>query len=418
MEKPAEELRLDNWRKQVQTIGFRGAVIALLKDHVSTIEDRNKLKTTIKRLRKYEPDLEIIRELLKNPHWKSTVEDIIDNLPHTNAEPEILFVFRGGGNVPTIPAMDEKKVYFSSGDTLYAIDGVTGQVAWRKKNPHKTWYPVFLEGEALYATSGKTLVALNKNTGNVLWVFRSEKHLTAPFSSNGQVYVGSHEGTLFSLNSRTGQRLWSFNVPKRIDIGNDSWNDLVFAVSEEGIVYGIRTNDGECLWQFRISSKVGSIPAVKDGLVVFGAEDHKIYALLANSGQLLWEFTSGGKVYATPCIYDDVVYCGSRDRHLYALDIDTGEEIWRIRTLGYVSSPAVSGGMVYFSAQGRIYSVNAESYKMRWCFPLGFSVATPPVIKGRRLYTGTQGGQMLCLRLIERLTEHTAARVIKEFLGG
>ncbi len=416
MQETVDTQTAKKWRKQVQAIGFRGAVIALLKEHVATIENIEKLRTTIKRLRKYEPDLEIIQQLLRNKHWKHDVEGIIERLPHTNAEPEVLFVFRGGGNVPTIPATDGKKVYFSSGQTLYSDDAITGQVSWRKKHPQKTWQQVLLKNHILYAASGKILYALDKTSGRLLWKFQSTKDLTSPFCSKDHVFIGSYQGTLYALNSQDGQKCWTFNVSKRIDVGNSTWHGLVFAASEQGTVYGIRISDGECVWNFSVSSRIGSIPSVKYGLVVFGAEDYKIYALLANSGQLYWEFMTGGKVHATPHIAGDVVYCGSRDRHLYAIDIEAGKEFWRFKALGYVSSPTVSGNMAYFSTPGRIYAVSTKGHKMRWCFPLGFPVATAPVVEGRKLYTGTVEGQLICIKLEEKLTEQTAARVLKRFM--
>ncbi len=416
LEKSGNKWEFDAWNDLIRAAGFRAAAVAFLKEQLTAARDRHKLKNTIKRLRKYEPDLEIVKHLLKNHHWKNTVKKIIEHLPHTNADPEVLFVFRGGGNVPTVPAADGKKIYFGSGQTLYAIDAVSGQVSWRKRNPQKSWYPVFLGNKTLYASSGKNMFAIEKRSGRILWTFRSDKHLTAPLCCNSLVFAGTLEGTLYALDCQSGKKLWTFNAARRIDVATGTWKDIVPAVSEEGVAYGIRSTDGECTWHFRAPGKIGSLPAVGEGLVVFGTENHKICALLANSGQLFWEFTTKGRVYATPCISDNIVYCGSRDRHLYALDAETGKEVWRFKALGYVSSPTIQGKMVYFSTPGRIYSVSAEDHKMRWCFPLGFPVATPPVLHGRFLYTGTVEGQMLCLRLTENLNEQTAAIVLKKFL--
>ncbi len=416
MDQADSQAKEKSWANSVRSLGFKGAVVAFLKENVKKIENRDRLKASIERLRKYEPDSTIVNLLLRNPYWKSAINKLVEELPHTNAQPEVLFVFRGGGNVPTIPATDSKRVYFTSGQTLYSIDAVTGQVVWRKKSRRWTWHQVFLHGDTLYAASGKTLYALNKHNSRLLWLFRSEKHLTAPFATHQQVFIGSYEGTLYAIESNSGEKLWTFNVSRRIDVANGFWDNSICAVSEDMHLYSVRTDDGECRWRFPVASKVGSIPMVKKGLVVFGAENHKIYALLASSGKLFWEFCTRGKVWATPCISEDRVYCGSRDGKLYALDLETGKSIWHFKALGYVSSPAVEGEMVYFSTPGRIYAVSTEDYKMRWCFPLGFSVATSPVVEGRKLYSGTIGGQLVCLELAENLDEQGAARVLKTFL--
>ena len=54
-----------------------------------------------------------------------------------------------------------------------------------------------------------------------------------------------------------------------------------------------------------------------------------------------------------------MVYVGSNDGRLYALDVETGQEKWRFKTGGPVaSSPAIAGGVVYFSSlDGYLYAV-------------------------------------------------------------
>jgi outer membrane protein assembly factor BamB len=54
-----------------------------------------------------------------------------------------------------------------------------------------------------------------------------------------------------------------------------------------------------------------------------------------------------------------MIYIGSFDGRLYALDARTGQEKWSFKTDGEVySSPAVAGGVVYFSStDGYLYAV-------------------------------------------------------------
>ena len=67
--------------------------------------------------------------------------------------------------------------------------------------------------------------------------------------------------------------------------------------------------------------------------------------------ELVWKFQTGGAVNSSPAVSGGIVYFGSEDGNLYAVDIKTGQEKWKFQTEGMVfSSPAVSGGMVYLGS--------------------------------------------------------------------
>jgi len=67
--------------------------------------------------------------------------------------------------------------------------------------------------------------------------------------------------------------------------------------------------------------------------------------------ELVWTFKTDVRNVgfgSSPAVAGGVVYVGSLDNWLYALDAETGQEKWRFKTDGEVySSPAVAGGMVY-----------------------------------------------------------------------
>jgi len=83
-----------------------------------------------------------------------------------------------------------------------------------------------------------------------------------------------------------------------------------------------------------------------------------------------WKFRTEGRVISSPAVSGGLVYVGSTDRHLYAVDRTTGAQRWRFATEGAIaSSPAVADGLVFISsADGNIYAVDAESGAERWRF--------------------------------------------------
>ena len=64
-----------------------------------------------------------------------------------------------------------------------------------------------------------------------------------------------------------------------------------------------------------------------------------MYALDAATGRLRWAYTTGSCVRSSPAVTGGTVYFGGYDRKVYALDAATGRLRWAYTT-GDASSPA------------------------------------------------------------------------------
>ncbi len=404
------------WQTQVKAVGFREAAIGFLRDRLYREYEKKRADSLIRRLSKYEPQQEIVKLLCQNPAWQQRAEELIYELPEVTADPHVQFVFTGAGNVPRVPVLEENRLYFGCGDTFYGLDAQNGEVIWSVKATGKNWSLAHLSESSVYVSSAGRLHALSPADGSERWRFAVDKGLTSPIAHQDRVFVGSEGGTLYAVDAERGQRLWTFNVVKAISLAAGIWQNKVYAASKDHSVYALDMDDGECLWHFTTGAKIYGTPFVSDGVVYVTSADHKVYALFAASGQVLWSFTTGSEIHTSPFEHEGLVYVSSRDKHLYVLDAEDGKELWRYKTLGYPSSPAACRGMVYFSAQGRVYGISVADHKMRWCFPLGFSVATSPVTGRRRIYVGTLEGKLVCLKLKTELDEQGATRVLKDFL--
>ena len=411
-----EKTSQENWEVQVKAVGFRETAIGFLRDRLYREYDKTRADNLIRRLGKYEPQQEIVKLLCQNPAWRQRAEELILELPEVTADPQTHFVFNGEGNVPKVPILGENRLYFGCGQNFYGLDAETGTVIWQLQNPGKRWSTAHLSEQSLYVSSAGILHSLSPEDGNERWCFEVKKGLTSPFSHHDRVFVGSEEGTLYAVDVEHGDRLWTFNVAKTISVASGVWQNKIFAASKDHSLYAVNMDDGECLWHFTTGAKIYGTPHVSEGAVYLTSADHKIYALFAASGQVLWSFTTGDEVHCSPFEDDGKVYVSSRDRHLYILDAEDGKELWRYKTLGYPSSPTACRGMVYFSVQGRVYGISVADRKMRWCFPLGFPMATSPVTGPKRIYVGTLQGQLVCLKLKTELDEQGSTQVLKEFL--
>jgi outer membrane protein assembly factor BamB len=404
------------WRAQVEAVGFREAAIGYLRDRLYQEYEKNRADSLIRRLSKYEPQLEIVKLLCQNPAWRQRAEELISELPEVTADPQVQFVFKGAGNIPKVPVLEENRLYFGCGDTFYGLNGQTGEVIWKVEAPGKIWSAAHFSENSVLVSSPGGLHALSPEDGSERWHLTVDKRLGSPYAHQDKVFAGSAEGTLYAVDAEKGKRLWTFNVVKAISVASGIWQNKVYAASKDHSLYAIDMDDGECLWHFTTGDKIYSTPYVSDGVVYLTSADHKVYALFAASGQVLWSFTTGSEIHTSPFEQDGLVFVSSRDKKLYVLDAENGKELWRYKTLGYPSSPTTCRGMLYFSAQGRVYGIGVADHKMRWCFPLGFSHATAPVAVKRRIYVGTLEGKLVCLRLKTELDEQGATQVLKEFL--
>jgi outer membrane protein assembly factor BamB len=168
-------------------------------------------------------------------------------------------------------------------------------------------------------------------------------------------------------------------------------------------------------WKFATKGMVISSPAVAKGVAYVGSTDGNLYAVDLESGAQKWKFETKVRVTSSPALADGVVYFGSYDGKFYALDADNGQLKWKFQTGGekrfagkhlhgsqpdgetmpdpfdfYLSSPAVSGGTVYFgSGDGNVYALDAASGKLRWKFHTGDVVHASPAIAGGTLFIGS-----------------------------
>lgn len=409
MSKPEQDRQ--QWQNRLRSVGFRETGIAYLRERLCQAEPKERVARLIRCLSKYESQRNIAQLLGQNQTWRQQLE-----FPEMTSNPQIHFLFRAAGNIPNPPTVGENRLYFGCGENFYALQADTGEVIWQRRRPGKSWTAAWLTEDDLYVCSDGRLYNLAPADGAERWVFTVNKTLTAPYADQGRVFVGSEEGTLYALDAEAGRRLWTFNVVRRIAVAPGGWQNRIFAVSQDHSLYAIEMDEGECAWHFTTRGKIYACPYISDEVVYLTAADHKVYALHAGRGRRLWSFTTGGEMRTSPVEKDGLVYAGSHDKHLYVLRARDGQEVWRQRMFGYPSSPSVTSGMVYFSAQGRVYGFSVATHRMRWCFPLGFAVATSPVLGHGRLYVGTLEGRLLCLKFTTQLDEQGAAHMLKQFI--
>jgi len=83
-----------------------------------------------------------------------------------------------------------------------------------------------------------------------------------------------------------------------------------------------------------------------------------------------WKFRAGGPIVSTPAVSGGLVFFGSSDHNVYAVDAHSGALRWKFPTHGRVTaSPALAGGTLYIeSFDGNFYALDAASGRQLWKF--------------------------------------------------
>ena len=141
-------------------------------------------------------------------------------------------------------------------------------------------------------------------------------------------------------------------------------------------------------------------------------------------GTLKWTFATGGPIHSSPAVSGGTVYFGSRDYNIYALDAATGDKLWSYKTDSWVeSSPVVVGGVLYCgSNDGNLYALDAGTGEKLWSFSAPYAIRSSPAVADGIVYFGCDDHHVYAVDVAtgEELwkgdTEHTviSAPVVSE----
>jgi outer membrane protein assembly factor BamB len=176
-------------------------------------------------------------------------------------------------------------------------------------------------------------------------------------------------------------------------------------------------------WTFKAAGPIVTTPAIADGVVYIASLSGHLYAIDQQTGAEKWNFKSRMPIASSPAIADGLVYFVSSAGSLAAIDATNGQPRWvhaveherrfeaqNLHGYGptsqtipdawdmFVSSPAVSGGRVFFgSGDGNVYAIDAKSGVLQWKFPTGDVVHASPAVADGIVYVGSYDGRFYAL---------------------
>lgn len=277
--------------------------------------------------------------------------------------------------------------------------------------------PLVHDGLVFFGSGDHNIYALDAHTGQLRWKYMAADVIhSSPSIANGVLYIGCWDGAMYAINSATGKLIWKFatgidpthfmqGIPGSVAVVDG----VVVFGSRDSKIYALNANTGEQLWhQDNAGSWVIASPAVKDGVVYITTSDTmKFRALELKTGKSLFDIPYKAYSFSSPAVASGHAYFGSFDGVVYDVDLAarklhskfrvnaalTHKELLtedghlnsviiygpvgpdgksnntldaaivgvdRLLLLGSIlSSPAVSGGVVYVaSTDGSVYALD------------------------------------------------------------
>lgn len=243
---------------------------------------------------------------------------------------------------------------------------------------------------------------------------------SSPVLGGGVVYVTTYatpKGSLVALDEKSGAISWSFVASGPIGSTPYLIEELGLVVfgSDDGFLYAVDLS-GKEVWRYRhsflksfsLSSAplfVSSSPTA--GTLYFGTSDSagNIYALAVEGKQkptLLWSHPTGSSsvpagVPGSCAFVAGALFVGANDGKVYSLDASTGKLRWSMQTMSIVySSPAFgqdTSRLFVGSNDGSLYAFNQSTGTQLWSLSTpGWVDSSPAVAAGGTVYATTSNG--------------------------
>ncbi len=208
--------------------------------------------------------------------------------------------------------------------------------------------------------------------------------ISSPIVVNDTLYIGARDSSVYAFHN--GSQLWKFKTRGWVDASPVYYNGKIYAGSRDGNLYILNASSGDSVGVIANNNAQCSSPIIYDSIIVFGRGgwNRQINAYNVNNGKYVWHYYNNQMVYSSPALHDSTIVYGENGGNLVAVNAYTGALIWKLQTEGgvYLSSPAISGGNVYFSPGGYdkyLYSISLNTGLLAWKKGNSVEVITEPV---------------------------------------
>jgi outer membrane protein assembly factor BamB len=254
--------------------------------------------------------------------------------------------------------------------------------------------------------SGKNFYALDAKTGSLKWKYTGTGWFSysSPAFKDSIVYTTSTDNYVYAFHAISGDILWKYKLGTTSVIASVTLSGNTVLCGGDNTFYALDALDGSLKWKYTAGYWISAGAVVENGVVYFGCDDSYVYALNAVNGSLKWKYAMGNiSNNSGPALANGILYIGSRDSYVHAINANTGAPVWKYYT-GVsleMSSPTVVNGVVYiggwydvsdFTKKGSVYAINAATGTLVWESLAKTGIGSSPLVSNGMLYISADGG--------------------------
>ncbi len=292
------------------------------------------------------------------------------------------------------PAVGDDMVYAPIGDTIYAIDRVTGELRWKQSTGGDIYSsPALADGILYFGSRDGNLWALDAETGAVEWRYPAGGPVDcSPVIAYGVCYFGSDANRLIALDLETRTPRWQFETSGDIKASPLVYRDVVIVGSLDRHIYCLNSQ-GQLMWTQPVERNTFFAAPVGERTKVIYASGRELQARDIYTGRVVWArpFRAADLIVGSPCVRGRQVYIGTSAGAVYCIDTNRGRALWRWPADGVVqpitSSPVIVDDMLVFKAGTRdLIALSLDGRQVRWRYTL------PKVAEKKKQPTTEMGG--------------------------
>lgn len=294
---------------------------------------------------------------------------------------------------------------------FYAFDAESGRQLWAMHLGRVTTraFPASVNSKAVFVSNSNHLFALDRRTGRQLWQRTLQANPSSPTACNDKrVVVGLESGMLAGFQADTGKPDWFFSTDKPVSSKPELTERVIAVGSQDGRVLVSRSERYQLLYRFVSSGPiVAPLAGHEIRTLLIPSTDHSLYAVDLFTGVEKWSFPSGAAIEQEPLVADQDVYVVNTSGQLSAVDAKSGSPRWTVPTLGG-RLLAVTPTKVYLESHDEdLFVVDRATGKTIFDPQATFHRSGinlrdfgmgPTNRTNDRMYFGTKGGLLICLR--------------------
>lgn len=268
---------------------------------------------------------------------------------------------------------------------------------WRFETPGRTHAAPVVENRTVYVTSNEGLFAVSATDGSLRWKHETEtKVVASPAVGDEAVVVVDRDGRVHCLNSATGDLRWRLELDESV-LDAPTLADGRLFVSPYDSLHAIDLTNGEQLWTYETDQRHSAsvpTPVVTDGHV-FAIMSNEIYKFDAADGSREWTVPTVQAVHRALVYANKRLFVPLRDGKLLAVDTRTGRSYWERQVdIDYFDcSPVVVNQRLLLSGGGELFSASVETgERLRQYETPGEK--NVPIVVGNAMYAANEDGSV------------------------